>query len=435
MGTFVDSFKTPEVRKKILFTFLIVTVLSLLTNVPIPGLSYGAAIHNIIGWGNMGTILNILSGHALENISIVSLGIYPFLVASIVMQIVVLAVPKLRNLSQMGEEGQQAITKITRIASIISSVVFGILYTVGMRTAVSPNVNFWLGLVLCGLSVSVGNAFCGWAVELINKKGLGNGLTVIIVAGIIRNIPNEIMGLYYNNEALGKISAIAMVATGCIFLMGLLVLSLLLNMGEKKVRIIFSKRTVGMKQYGMQNQVFPVKVTQAGIMPVIYALIILLLPSAIIAMVAPVTEIAWIESFKNYLTSVLFIPLFVMVMIFFTFVFSMMQFNPADISKQIKEYGGYIQGVRPGRATAQYLMSMYTNLNVFDNFYLILVTVIPMILNFIPAFRGVCLGGIGLVIVGGGFIEMMTLLDNALKAEEDKAKMAGREKRGKNYKK
>ena len=103
MGTFVDSFKTPEVRKKILFTLLIVTVLSLLTNVPIPGLSYGAAIHNIIGWGNMGTILNILSGHALENISIVSLGINPFLVASIVMQIVVLAVPKLRNLSQMGE--------------------------------------------------------------------------------------------------------------------------------------------------------------------------------------------------------------------------------------------------------------------------------------------------------------------------------------------
>jgi preprotein translocase subunit SecY len=114
----------------------------------------------------------------------------------------------------------------------------------------------------------------------------------------------------------------------------------------------------------------------------------------------------------------------------------MMQFNPIDLSKQIKDNGGYIQGLRPGKPTAQYLMSMYTNLNVFDNFYLILVTVVPMILNFIPIFKGVCLGGIGLVIVGGGFIEIKTLLENALKAEEDKAKQAGKDKkRSKNYKK
>ena len=244
------------------------------------------------------------------------------------------------------------------------------------------------------------------------------------------------MGLYYKHDALGMGPAFLMIGTGCVFLIGILFLILLLNMGEKKVRIIFSKRTVGMKQYGMQNQVLPVKVTQAGIMPVIYTLVILLLPSSIFAMVAPVTDIAWIESFKNYLTSVLFIPLFAIVMVFFTFVFSMMQFNPIDLSKQIKDNGGYIQGLRPGKPTAQYLMSMYTNLNVFDNFYLILVTVVPMILNFIPIFKGVCLGGIGLVIVGGGFIEIKTLLENALKAEEDKAKQAGKDKkRSKNYKK
>ena len=128
MDTLTDSFKTPEVRKKILFTFLIVSVLGLLTIVPIPGLYYYSAIDNIIGWGSMGTVMNILSGHALENVSIISLGIYPFLVASIVMQIVVLAVPRLRNLSQMGEEGQKVVTKLTRIASIIASVVFLMAY-------------------------------------------------------------------------------------------------------------------------------------------------------------------------------------------------------------------------------------------------------------------------------------------------------------------
>ncbi len=149
MGTLSDSFKTPEVRKKILFTFLIVSVLCLLTIVPIPGLNYNAAAQNLYNWGEMGTILNILSGHALGNLSITSLGIYPFLVASIVMQIVVLAVPKLRALSQMGEEGTKTVTKLTRIASIISSVVFAALYCVNMRGAITPKINFWLGIVLC----------------------------------------------------------------------------------------------------------------------------------------------------------------------------------------------------------------------------------------------------------------------------------------------
>ena len=436
MGTFSDSFKTPEVRKKILFTFLIVSVLCVLTIVPIPGLNYAAAVHNLVGWGNMGTVLNILSGHALSNVSITSLGIYPFLVASIVMQIVVLAVPKLRNLSQMGEEGTKVVAKLTRIAGLVSAGVFAILYCVGMRDAVTTNINYWVAIVLCGVSVAVGSAFCGWCVELINNKGLGNGLTVIIVASIIRNIPNEMLGLYLKAEILGKVPAFALVGAGCIFLIGMLFFSLLLNMGEKKLRIIFQKRTVGMKQYGMQNQVIPVKVTQAGIMPVIYTLIILLLPSAIIAMVAPNSDGAVVVGMKNFLTSIGFIPLFIVLVVFFTFIFAMMQFNPMDMATQLKENGGYIQGLRPGKATSQYLMSMYTNLNVFDNFYLILVCVVPMIVNFIPAFAGVCMGGIGLVIIGGGFVEMKTLLENALKAEEDKAKQAGKDKkRSKNYNK
>lgn len=435
MGTFTDSFKTPEIRKKILFTFLIVSVLCVLTIVPIPGLDYYAAEYNITNWGAMGTILNILSGHALFNLSITSLGIYPFLVASIVMQIVVIAVPKLRVLSQAGEEGTKVITKFTRIASIIASVVFAALYCVGMRDAITTKINFWLAIVLCGLSVAVGSAFCGWCVELINNKGIGDGLTVIIVAGIIRNIPNEIQGLYLQAKDMGIVPTIILIAAGLIFTVAVLFLVILFNMGEKKLRVIFSKRTVGMKQYGMQNQVIPLKVTQAGIMPIIYTLVILLLPSAIIAMVVPGTETVWAEGFKNFITSIGFIPSFIIVLVFFTYIFAMMQFNPIDMSNQIKENGGYIQGLRPGKATSQYLMSVYSNLNLADNFYLIVVCVVPMILNFIPGLTGVCMGGIGMVLVGGGFIEMKTLLDNHLQKEADKAKQAGKDKRRNKYSK
>ena len=435
MSTLVNSFKTPETRKKILFTFLIVSVLCLLTIVPIPGLNHGVTSAAIHDWGNMGTVINILSGHALINVSITSLGIYPFLVASIIMQIVVIAVPQLRNLSQMGDEGTKKITKLTRIASIAASVLFAVLYCVGMRNAVTTQMNYWLAIVIAGLSVAVGSAFCGWCVELINNKGIGDGLTVIIVTNIIRHIPNDIMSLFFNSEVLGRIPAFCLVIFGCVFSIGALFLAILFNMGEKKIRIIFSKRTVGMKQYGMQNQVIPLKVTQAGIMPVIYTLVITLLPSAIFAMVVPGKNIAWVEMFKNFLTNASFIPFFIVFVVFFTYVFSMMQFNPIDMSSQIKENGGYIQGLKPGRPTAQYLLNMYTNLNLADNAYLILVCVVPMILNFVPGLNGTCLTGIGLVLLAGGFIEMKTLLDNALKAEEEKAKAAGKEKKRKNYNK
>ena len=435
MGTLTDSLKTPDIKKKILFTFLIVSVLCLLSIVPIPGLNYRAAENLVAQWGSVGTVIDILSGRALTNLSIVSLGVYPFLIASIVLQILVLAIPKLRALSQMGDEGSKIITKYTRYASIIADVVFAALYCVGMRTAITPKINFWLAIVLCGLSVAVGSAFCGWCVELLNNKGIGDGLTILIVAGIIRNIPLEIYGLFQESRILGRLPAITLVVFGCLFTVGILFLVILVNMGEKKLRVIFQKRTIGMKQYGMQNQVIPVRVAQAGITPIIYTLAITLLPSAIICMVAPGSDNIWLESFRNAVTEPGYIPIFIVFLVFFTYIFALMQFNAYDMSKQIKDNGGYIQGLRPGRQTSQYLLSLFLNLHTADTAYLVLLCVIPMLINLIPAFHGVCLGGIGLALVGGGFIEMKTLLDNALKAEEEKAKQAGKDKKRKKYNK
>lgn len=435
MDTFRDSWKTPEIRKKILFTFLIVSVLCLLTIVPVPGLVHSAAIAEYYNWGSMGTLINILSCGGLSNASIVSLGIYPFLIASIIMQIVTLCVPKLRNLAQLGDEGTKVITKLTKIAALVMAVVCGALYCIGMRGAVAPSINFWVAVVLCGISVAVGSAFCGWCVELLNTKGIGDGLTIVILTGVIHNIPVEIFTPYFEAEILGVIPALLYMLAGLICSICMLIIILVINMGEKKIRIIFSKRTVGMKQYGMQNQVIPVKVAQAGITPVIYAMTILTLPSAIITMVVPGTEKAWAVAFKNFPTSVGFIPLYIVFLVFFTYVFAMMQFNPMDMSSQIKQNGGYIQGLRPGKQTSQYLMSLYGNLNSADCFYLIFVSVVPMALHFVPALSAIAFTGIGWILVAGGFIEMKTLLDNALKTEAEKAKQAGKEQKRKNYKK
>ncbi len=435
MSTLRDSVNSPDIRKKVFFTCLIVSVLCVLTLIPVPGLNHAAAIYTAAGWGSIGYIIDILSLKAFENISIISLGIYPFLVASIVMQIVTLAVPKLRALAQMGDEGTKAITKLTRIAAIISSVVFAALYCVGMRDAVTTRINYWVAIVLCGVSIAVGNAFCGWCVELLNKKGIGDGLTIIICAGIVRNLPHEIAKCFDDAHYLGIIPGLTYAIFGALLFAGLIFFVVFINMGEKKIRIIFSKRTVGMKQYGMQNQVVPLKVAQAGITPVIYTLTVTLLPSVIIAMVVPGNEANWSAAWKNLPTSVAYIPFFIVFVVFFTYIFAMMQFNPFDMSTQIKQNGGYIQGIKPGKPTSQYLMNLYNNLNSADCFYLILFCVLPMALSFIPGFSRIAFGGIGVVLLGGGLIEMKTLLENALKTEEEQLKAAGKDKRRKNYNK
>lgn len=435
MGTLKDSLNTAETRKKILFTFLIISLLCVLTLIPVPGLNRSSAIAVAEDWGSVGLILDILSMKAFESISITSLGIYPFLVASIVMQIVTLAVPRLRNLAQMGDEGTKIITKLTRIASIAAAVLFAVLYCVGMRGAVTTSINYWVAIVLSGVSVAVGSAFCGWCVELLNTKGIGDGLTIIIVAGILRDIPYEFFKCFVDARSLGLLSSILFTVFSMLLCISLLFLIILLNMGEKKIRIIFSKRTVGMKQYGMQNQVIPLKVTQAGITPIIYTLTVTLLPSSIIAMVVPGTEPAWAYTWKNLPTSPAYIPFFIVFLVFFTYIFAMMQFNPFDMSSQIKQNGGYIQGIKPGKPTSQYLMALYNNLNSADCTYLIFLCVIPMALSFLPGFSGITFAGIALALLGGGFIEMKTLLDNALKTEEEKLKQAGKDKRRKNYNK
>ena len=352
------------------------------------------------------------------------------------MQIVTLAVPKLRDLAQSGDAGTKLIQKYTRIASLIGSAVFAALYCLGMKDTVFPNFNFWVAIVLCGVTVAVGSAFCGWCVELLNTKGLGNGLTLIILTGIVHNIPHDLLMPYFNAIDMGIVWALVYMIMGILLAIGMLILALLINMGEKKLRIIFSKRTVGMKQYGMQNQVIPLKVAQAGITPVIYSMTVCLFVPTILTMIAPGSNNVWFSGARNFPTSIMFIPFFVIFLVFFAYVFALMQFNPYDISNQIKQNGGYIQGIKPGKPTSMYMMSVYSNLNSAGCAYLILVCIIPLILSFIPGLSSIAFCGIGLVLVAGGAIEIKTLLDNALKLEEDKLKQAGKDKkRSKNYNK
>ena len=434
MSTFTDSYKVPELRKKMWFTFLILSVLALLSLVPVPGIDHAGASAAVMKWGDTGVLLDVMSFKALGNISITSLGLYPFLLASIVMQIVTIAVPKLRAIAQTGDEGTKVIQKLTRIAAVIADVVFAVLYCVGMRNHIWTSVNYWVGICLAGLCLAAGAAFFGWCIELINNKGIGSGLIIVILACIIRDLPRHFVSLYARTSVLGIPAAAGITAGAAVVVIALLVFVVWFNLGGKKLHILFSKRTVGMKQYGMQNQSIPLRVCQAGTMPVIYAVALLLIPAVIITLVMPEdTTNIFLLGIVNYKRSVSFYILYVFFVATFSYIFATIQFNPIDMSNQIKQNNGYIQGLRPGKPTAQYLVSLCRNLNLADAAFLIAVSLVPMLLDLIPVLNGIYSVGIICIMIGGGLIELKLYMENAISVEEEKAKAASKDKKKNKY--
>ena len=416
------------------FTFLILSVLALLSLVPVPGIDHTGAAAAVSKWGDTGKLLDVMSFKALGNVSVTSLGLYPFLIASILMQIVTIVVPKLRNIAQTGEAGTKIITRLTRIAAVIADVIFAVLYCVGMRDHVWTSINYWAAIILACVCLAAGAAFFGWCVELINTKGLGSGLIIVILACILRNIPGEFKDLYVKASVLGVPAAAALTFAGAVVALALLVFVIWFNMGGKKLHILFSKRTVGMKQYAMQNQTLPLKVAQAGTMPIVYSVAILLIPAVIMCLVMPEgTTNPILLGFVNFKRSLMFYLLFCVFAAFFTYLFAMIQFNPMDMSNQIKQNGGYIQGLRPGKTTSQYLMSLYNNLNLADAAFLICISLIPMLLDLIPVMNGIWFAGIICILLGGGFIELKTVLENGISAEEEKSKAISKEKKKNKY--
>ena len=434
MSTFTDSYKVPAIRKKIWFTFLILSVLALLSLVPVPGIDHAGASAAVMKWGDTGALLDVLSFKSLGNVSITSLGLYPFLIASIIMQILTIAIPKLRNIAQSGEAGAKLIQKYTRVAAIAADVLFAVLYCVGMRNHIWTTPNYWISICLAGVCLAAGAAFFGWCVELINNKGIGSGLVIVILACIVRDIPGHFRDLFIKASVLGVPAAAALTFAGAVVALAVLVFVVWFNLGGKKLHILFSKRTVGMKQYNMQNQIIPLRVAQAGTMPIVYTFAITLLPAVIMCLVMPEgTTNLFLLGFVNFKRSVFFFVMFVFFVATFTYLFSTIQFNPTDMSNQIKQNNGYIQGLRPGKPTAQYLVSLTKNLNLADAAFLITISLVPMLLDLIPVMNGIWFSGIMCLLLGGGFIELKLQLENSIASEEEKAKALSKDKKKNKY--
>ena len=435
MSVITKAIKIPELRKKIVFTFLMILVLAIAALIPSPGMDVPKFAELVRGWGDVGTLMGILSGKGIYNASIISLSVYPYLFGMIVVQVITATVPALRNLNYQSEAAQKRVTKYTRWAAIAAGFIFSILLVTGSRSALSANLNFWLAMGLSVLGFTIGSALVSWICELITSKGLGNGFSVIIFAAICRNVPHFFKTIYTKSyNSLGLVWAIVFTVLAAVIGIAALVFCTYVQNSERRIKLLFNKRSFGMKQYMGQNTSLPIKITQSGILPIIYTMMLITTPALIIAFYNPGSENVWVKGFVNFMTSPSYIVLFAFLVVIFSNAFAIMQFNPGELAAELKNNNGYIAGVKPGKPTAQFLTSMFANMNYAGAVYLFAVCVIPILLALIPALRDIWYAGIAVVILSSVVNDMITLLDNGIKENEDKKKASKPSKSTKAFK-
>ena len=423
MSTLKRAFQIPELRKKLIFTFLMLLILAVAALIPCPGMNVAEFRNNVKGWGDIGNLMGILSGKAIYNASIISLSVYPYLIGMIIVQILSAAIPALRNMSAQNEIMQKKITKWTRMAAIIAGFAFSVLMVTGSLNALSSSINFWLALVLSILGFTIGAALVSWICELISSKGLGNGFSVVIFAAICRNIPYVLKTIYLRSEAkLGLVWAIVFTVLAVVVGAAVIIFCVYVQTAERRIKIMFNKRSFGMKQYMGQNTSIPIKITQAGILPIIYAMMVLTTPALIIAFYNSGSESGLVKGFVNFRMSPAYIILFAFFLVILSSAFSIMQFNPNEIANELKNNSGYIAGVKSGKPTAQFLTKMFANMNYAGAVFLLIMCVVPMLVAIVPQIRGFWYSGIAVIILSTVVVEMFTLLENGIKEDEDKKK-------------
>lgn len=381
--TLVNAFKNKEVRTKILITIALLFVYRLGCWLPVPGIS--AAVQDSVT-GSEDTLLTLLSsitGGALANGAFLSIGISPYINASIIVQLLTMAIPSLEKLSKQGGEGRKKINKITRIATLILSVAQATAITIswanqgGLDTtifgAVLPE---WVVGLFVGLMLVAGSMFTLWLGELITEKGLSNGISMLIFVGIISTAGIAIVKML--GDAFKGVETAIWELLGFV-LMVILVFGLIVfvDLAERKIPIQYAKQIKGRKQYGGQNTHIPLKVNASGVLPIIFATAIITFPQLLCQMFWPTSKfyagyVKWVGA-----GSPIYAVLVGLLILFFSYFYAKMQFNPEEVSRNIQQYGGFIPGIRPGKPTYEYLNKICNRITLFGAIYLAFIAIVP----------------------------------------------------------
>jgi preprotein translocase subunit SecY len=408
IGGFQNIFKIPELKKRITITFLLLAVYRIGVHVPTPGIN-GDALASFFAQakGTLFSLVDMFSGGALERLSVFALGIMPYISASIILQLLTVVVPHLDRLSKEGEAGRKKITQYTRYGTVLLSVIQGFGIAVGLETMGQGGQQFvyepgWSFRLMTVITLTAGTAFIMWLGEQITERGIGNGISLIIFAGIVARLPGA-MGKTYQQVSLNQMSLFRLIIL-CAIMVAVVGAIIFVETGQRRLPVQYAKRIVGRRMYGGSSTHLPLKVNTSGVIPPIFASSILMFPLTIANFLPGEFKEAypWVNTLVESLGPGRWIYniLYVGFIIFFCYFYTAVTFNPVDVADNMKKFGGYIPGIRPGRKTADYIDRVLTRITLGGALYVSAVCVLP---TFLVYRLGVAFyfGGTALLIVVG----------------------------------
>jgi len=427
--TLKNAWRQPELKNKLLFTLLIIILYRLGSAIPVPYFNIeGASAQSSLFQGNFLEFLSILSGGALAQGTLFALGVSPYITSSIVIQLLTVAIPKLGEKAKDGEEGKKFVNMLTRIVTIILSIITAIGYAFllaanpGMLLVAKPTFFHYLVLVTC---YCAGAAIVMWLAEKINESGIGNGISIILFANIIASMPQQVMQLW-NTAFGGGFKPVGFVVALAVVLgvIGLLLLIVWMSDAERRIPISYAKRVVGRKMYGGQNTNLPIKVNMSGVMPIIFANSIVAVPATIVQMFMSNKPDNWFVKFVNnwfnYNTWP-YLIVFFLLLIAFAYFYVAISFDPVEVGNNIKNNGGAILGIRPGRPTVDFIKKVLGRVTLVGALLVAVVACVPMlagiILSYFPSVNTIsamAFGGSSMMIVVGVAIETIRELEAQL---------------------
>ena len=401
--------KFPEIRRRILFSFLIIIVFRLLAHVPVPGVDTAAIRSFLQGNAYLG-LFDLFSGGGFQNFSIVTLGLGPYINVSIIIQLLTVMIPSLEELSKEGESGREKINMYTRIFSVPMSLIqsFGIYFLLSKQGIMGQLVGF--DLVLLMLSMTAGSMLLVWIGELVTEYGIGNGISMLIFVGIISRLPVSIAGFVGTMDSSSILSGLVFIALTLLVIAGVV----LVNEGTRNIALEYGRR--GRTSQKVTNYL-PIKVNQAGVIPIIFAVSVVMLPSVLAGPLqgasSPFLSSVGLFLAQNFNAQALGYNLFYFFLVVgFTYFYTSIQFNPEKIADDIKKRGGFIPGIRPGSATTRYLKGIVDRITLSGALFLGLIAILPFIAQSVGGVGNMGLGGTGLLIVVSVVLETIRQVES-----------------------
>ena len=413
LKTVSQAWKVAEIRSKMLFTLMMLIIFRIGSNIPVPNINRDILSQMFTSEAGLFDLFDLFSGGAFSNFTIFALSITPYITASIVVNLLSMAFPYFQRLAQEGTEGRKKMVQITRYMTVVLGLIQAVGLTIGLfRDAIVDDSVFSVIVII--LVLTAGTAFLMWLGEQINDKGIGNGISMIIFAGIVARIPSGIRSLWTSLQdgAISVVTIIILVVVAVLVVAGVV----MIQEGQRRIPVQYAKRVVGRKMYGGQSTHIPMKVNQSGVIPIIFALSLLQFPLTITYFFPNTGFTEWVTKWLSPAGNPgvwIYGVLNVILIIAFTYFYAGVTFNPKDVADNMKANGGFIPGIRPGKATEDYLQKVMSRITIVGAIFLAIIATMPTIISVLTSLN-IQFGGTSLLIAVGVALETVRALDNQM---------------------